>query len=176
MECAICFDEITKETGCATLSCQHTFHFRCIDSWFGKQVWDDLPQTCPCCRSEGGHLDRCEVMEGDEEEDDDDETYEEEESVADSEELLIDRINEQLPRGEFLLERNNTTGQLLITSLDHIAMERFRNLFGYLNEIEENGPASAPLPEAARKIQALVRGHLARNFYTAARGLMALRR
>ena len=142
MECSICFEEINKQTGSVVLSCEHSFHFRCIENWFSKQIYDDLAQTCPCCRSAGTELDRCEVVEVNDDEDDD-ETYEEEESVAESEEL-IERINEQVPRDDFLFERNNITGQLLITPLEHIAMQQFRNLFGRLNDFEEYGEPPAP--------------------------------
>jgi hypothetical protein len=158
MECSICLEAITKQTGSVILSCEHPFHFRCIDNWFSKQVWNDLEQTCPCCRSKGTDLDRCEVLDVYDNEEED-ESDEDEESIADSEDFLVDRINEMLPRNDFLLERNDTTGQLLITSLEYIAMTRFRNLFGYLNDLEENGEevvVSAPAPSPAPAWQEVV--------------------
>ena len=46
MDCSICLNSITKETGKVELSCSHEFHMKCITRWFaGKK-----DQTCPCCR------------------------------------------------------------------------------------------------------------------------------
>ena len=66
--CSICLEDMTKTTGKVILSCQHTFHYRCIDNWFSKQVYDRLAQNCPCCRDEGNHLDRASVMDDSDEE------------------------------------------------------------------------------------------------------------
>ncbi len=112
MECSICFEAVTKQTGSVVLSCDHPFHFRCIENWFSKQVYDGLDQTCPCCRSKGTDLDRCEVVEMDEE--DDDETYEEVEEEEDSESLndLAREIQqglfrlERLPSGDWVIQNN----------------------------------------------------------------------
>ena len=71
MNCSICQDDITKETGSTTLSCEHTFHFRCISTWFVKQFMKDLPETCPCCRSEGNEMDRVEFDDTEIEEEED---------------------------------------------------------------------------------------------------------
>jgi len=46
MQCSICHDDITTETGKTQLSCEHTFHFRCIAQWMIEH------STCPCCRNE----------------------------------------------------------------------------------------------------------------------------
>ena len=48
MECPICYDAITKESGITTLSCEHSFHLSCIATWIIKN------ETCPCCRKEVG--------------------------------------------------------------------------------------------------------------------------
>ena len=48
MECPICYDAITKESGITTLSCEHSFHLSCIATWIIKC------ETCPCCRKEVG--------------------------------------------------------------------------------------------------------------------------
>ena len=45
MQCSICYDNITTETGMTQLSCEHTFHFRCIAQWMIEH------STCPCCRN-----------------------------------------------------------------------------------------------------------------------------
>lgn len=46
LECPICYDAITSETGSTKLSCSHTFHLKCIAIWIIKS------ETCPCCRKE----------------------------------------------------------------------------------------------------------------------------
>lgn len=45
MECPICQENITRQTGLTTLSCSHSFHLKCIGTWVLKS------ETCPCCRS-----------------------------------------------------------------------------------------------------------------------------
>jgi len=162
MDCSICMDAITKETGCTTLSCQHTFHFRCIDNWFGKQVWDDQPQTCPCCRSEGSDLDRCEVMQGDEEEEED----EDDEYEDDAESQSIDsEFPDDLADVDLRWERVGP-GRWMIISAPEMALEGVRGLFGPLNELEVE--AENPREVAARKIQAIFRGSQVRNTHQAA--------
>lgn len=48
MECPICYEAITEETGVVTTSCKHSYHFTCISGWFIKQE----KGSCPCCRKE----------------------------------------------------------------------------------------------------------------------------
>lgn len=48
MECPICYEAITAETGVVTTSCNHSYHFSCISGWYIKQE----KGTCPCCRKE----------------------------------------------------------------------------------------------------------------------------
>lgn len=48
MECPICYEAITAETGVVTTSCNHSYHFSCISGWYIKQD----KGTCPCCRKE----------------------------------------------------------------------------------------------------------------------------
>ena len=57
-DCPICFEPIKKKTGCTTLSCGHSFHFRCINYTFWRHTTHGEPEQCPCCDSEGGELDR----------------------------------------------------------------------------------------------------------------------
>ena len=45
--CAICYEDVSVETGCVTLSCSHEFHFLCISSWF---LNTHNQSSCPCCR------------------------------------------------------------------------------------------------------------------------------
>jgi hypothetical protein len=82
MNCSICLEDITKETGSTTLSCEHTFHLRCIVKWFAEQDMKDMPESCPYCRSEGNHVDRACFKEiyGDEEEEEEESEEEEEDT------------------------------------------------------------------------------------------------
>lgn len=73
--CAICCDDIiVKNTGCTTLSCEHTFHYSCITSWFLKT---EAESSCPSCRKLMG------PMEDVPHEEDEDEEYEEEDDEED---------------------------------------------------------------------------------------------
>ncbi len=148
--CAICLEDINKSTGQVVLSCEHTFHYRCIDNWFGKQVWEGLPQSCPCCRDAGKHHDRAEVVEvednEDEEEDYEDEGEEDAASVMTdfTEDIRWERVG---------------PGRWFVLSNSTVAYESLRSLFGPMNELETEEDHIAA---AASKIQALIRGHLVR--------------
>ena len=43
-DCPICFESITKITGCCVLSCSHSFHIKCLTKWTSDA------STCPLCR------------------------------------------------------------------------------------------------------------------------------
>jgi hypothetical protein len=45
LECTICISEIENNTMHAKLRCGHSFHIKCIQTWF-KQA-----EKCPCCRA-----------------------------------------------------------------------------------------------------------------------------
>ena len=176
MDCSICFEAITKQTGVATLSCDHSFHFRCIDNWFTQQIWNDTPQSCPCCRSEGAEsgLDRCNIAE-----DNDDATEEEDDDYDDDETASVHRdddwLADMLMSEDWILERNVVTGQFLFTSAAEVSMMRFRNLFGPLNDMDFEPTATRHL--AARKIQTVYRAYKARTTFQvqkAARTLLKL--
>ncbi len=169
MDCAICFEAITKQTGCTTLSCDHSFHFRCIDEWFTKQLLECLNQTCPCCRSEGAELDRCmcEVVE-EEEDDEEDEDYEDE--PEDDESVSISSEDDEMAEGDMVWVRVSP-GRWIVTATTAVAYENLRSLFGPLNEPDF---VEDPSVEAARKIQAIYRGYKTRELYKAASGLRAL--
>jgi hypothetical protein len=177
MECSICFDDITKQTGSTTLSCDHAFHFRCINNWFVKQFLDDLPQTCPCCRNEGGQLDRAIFDEEDEnntQEEDADEDYEDEESETASDTDSLDDLSfNDVMRGNARWQRI-AEGQYVIIlphGMEAMAYEGVRSLFGPLNELDVEEDSR---DLAARKIQAIFRGHQLRNKHRAAMTLYRL--
>lgn len=46
LDCPICYEEITKASGRTETSCGHTFHPKCIYTWYTKDT------RCPCCRKE----------------------------------------------------------------------------------------------------------------------------
>ena len=162
-------EAINKQTGVTTLSCEHSFHFRCIDDWFYKQLSDGHRQSCPCCRGEGGELDRCAFEEV---EDDDDETYEDAESQTASVDD-DDRLAEMLMSDEWILERNVRTGQLLFTPAIEVSLSQVRNLFGPLNDLDAE-PTRPIQDTAARKIQAIFRGYKTRETFQAVRALHQL--
>ena len=68
--CSICLNDITRETGVATLSCSHSFHISCIAKWSSTPQ----PSTCPMCRHRLGEMESTvplpTIAEGEEEEED----------------------------------------------------------------------------------------------------------
>jgi len=50
--CSICLNDITRETGVATLSCSHSFHISCIAKWSSTPE----SSTCPMCRKRLGEM------------------------------------------------------------------------------------------------------------------------
>ena len=124
MDCSICLEQITKTTGCTTLSCEHSFHFRCISEWFLIQRDDALSQVCPCCRNEGADLDRCKKIEIEEDEEED----------------SLD-FDYTLPE----------MGEWIVFTADELAFENSRDLFEPLNELEvEDEDAAAKLVSLRR--------------------------
>ena len=43
-DCPICYESITRTTGCCVLSCSHSFHIKCLTKWTSDA------STCPMCR------------------------------------------------------------------------------------------------------------------------------
>ena len=63
MNCPICFDEITVDSGQVTTSCKHTFHFKCLNTWYYRQLQnEDGEESCPCCRTKPGEYERASVV------------------------------------------------------------------------------------------------------------------
>ena len=50
--CAICLEEYKPGTYKRTISCNHTFHKKCIDKWFKKSN----NFNCPICRKNHNYL------------------------------------------------------------------------------------------------------------------------
>jgi hypothetical protein len=68
MDCPICFETITKETGQVTTSCGHSFHFKCLNTWYWRQTQNEEGQeSCPCCRKMPGEFERASTVTGSEE-------------------------------------------------------------------------------------------------------------
>ena len=77
MSCSICLNDITRETGVATLACSHSFHISCIAKWCSTPE----TSTCPMCRNRLGEMESTAALptiaEGEEgEEDEEDEETE----------------------------------------------------------------------------------------------------
>jgi len=92
MQCAICHDDVTAETGRTVLSCGHEFHLVCVVPWLQKP---DGSGNCPCCRKEPTELERLVPAAADS----DSESDSESESDSDSETVggstpLIEAIRE----------------------------------------------------------------------------------
>jgi hypothetical protein len=114
MDCPICFDTITSSTGSVTTSCGHTFHFKCLNTWYYKQIQnEDAKESCPCCRKEPGEYEIASVVTEEEEE----EEEEEEVNEVEDEELLATR--------RWILTNNNTLQILARVANDLPKEERF---------------------------------------------------
>jgi len=102
MECSICFNAITSQTGKVELSCSHPFHFSCLTTWFDKQKMSGGCENCPLCRHEGGEFEKMPGAIVDQ--DDDDETWEyvDRDEPTSTEVLAQERTRERFARMKFL--------------------------------------------------------------------------
>jgi len=50
MECSICYEAMTKETGKLILSCSHEFHINCLIKWKNICLKNKSDDSCPLCR------------------------------------------------------------------------------------------------------------------------------
>jgi len=82
MECSICFDAISAETGVTTTSCGHSYHLSCISTWYAQQ---GVTQSCPFCRKEMSGKEVLALVRSDDDSDSEDE--EEDEVIFTREEL-----------------------------------------------------------------------------------------
>jgi len=82
--CSICLNDITRETGVATLACSHSFHISCIAKWSSTPE----TSTCPMCRNRLGQMESTAALptiaEGEEEE-------EEEQGEQEEQDVIISR-------------------------------------------------------------------------------------
>lgn len=134
-DCSICYEAITAETGKTTMSCSHTFHYKCLTKWFNSRCNSELAENCPCCRHEASEFEMLP------EEDDEDEDMEEEE------------------------EADNFDGQSVFlgeTTLDMAARERAAHFFALTKMVLSEDQF---LAFAATKIAAGVRGFFARKSF-----------
>ena len=70
MDCPICFETISKETGQVTTSCGHSFHFKCLNTWYWQQARsEEAQESCPCCRKTPGEFERASTVDESEESD-----------------------------------------------------------------------------------------------------------
>ena len=68
MECSICFQAITSETGKVDLSCSHSFHLSCLMIWFEKRKHGGNCENCPLCRHEANEFEKMPAIYGDDSE------------------------------------------------------------------------------------------------------------
>jgi hypothetical protein len=76
-ECPCCFEPIHSSV--AVLACSHRFHITCLVNWFATQSAQELPQNCPCCRTEAGEKERLPEAEDGEEDEDNESEYSDDE-------------------------------------------------------------------------------------------------
>lgn len=151
-ECAICFADITADTGRSVLGCGHTFHMLCVVRWFCEQ---EGISSCPCCRREAGELDNVPILPGEVEEDEESEDDEDEEESDDEEAEDIEIVWVRAEDGTWL--------------------RYWREAQEPLSWKPGTGPAPEPLTEPIQAIQALWRGHTVRSEIAVAGALLSLK-
>jgi hypothetical protein len=167
MECSICFSDISKETGLATLSCAHTFHLGCIGRWILKN------ESCPLCRHD--LVDHEKIAEDDPEATEvDDDEWEEDDDDEESVEMPNIRWR-RVGVGRWIVEdeEDDEAPDLPEFEPENHALWNVRDLFGPLNDMEL--PVVEAAQQAAVKIQSLVRGAIARNSMRDATLMLRLR-
>jgi hypothetical protein len=156
MECSICFSDISKGTGLATLSCAHTFHLGCIGRWILKN------ESCPLCRHDLVEHERIAEDDPDATEVDEDEWVDDEEEDDESVEMPNLRWR-RVGVGRWVVEdeEDDEAPDLPEFEPENLALWNMRDLFGPLNDLEV--PEVEAAHEAAIKIQSLMRGAIARH-------------
>ena len=154
-ECVICYDEITKESGVTTLSCQHSFHLACIAGWIVKY------DTCPCCRKKVNmyedikHLNEPAASVIYDQDDDDD--------LDDMiDDMIHDAVNVDLPVTRWI--RTQTGRWIPDTPAPILQLPPQIERMSY-SFLDANSPSFYPsrLRSAAVRIQAIFRGYTIRN-------------
>jgi len=93
-DCSICYEAITAETGKTTMSCSHTFHYKCLTKWFNSRCNSELAENCPCCRHEASEFEMLP------EEEDEDEDMDEEDSNVDAQSVFLEHTIQDLAARE----------------------------------------------------------------------------
>lgn len=120
MECSICYDAITKDTGKAELSCSHTFHLKCLSQWFLKN------ENCPCCRHEAKDMERMVLGSGSRSatlivDDDDDDSDSDSDSYDEEDDLDLAAAQERARHRMNTLKSKMTKEQLEAYAASRIA-------------------------------------------------------
>lgn len=88
MECPICYDTITKETGQVTTSCGHSFHFKCLNTWYWQQSKEEEGrESCPCCRKEPGEFEKASTVTNESEQEEEQQQEQQDEEYDSDEEF-----------------------------------------------------------------------------------------
>ena len=104
MECSICYEGITKDTGKAELSCSHSFHLKCLSQWFTKN------ESCPCCRHAANATEKMHANDGEEQEEEDSESESEVEyESSEEDENLEAAATRERARHHFIIKRATLT-------------------------------------------------------------------
>lgn len=102
MECSICFNAITSQTGKVELSCSHPFHFSCLTTWFDKQKMTGGCENCPLCRHEANEFEKMPAAIVDQDDDDDTWEYVDRDSPTPTEVIAQERTRERFAKMKFL--------------------------------------------------------------------------
>lgn len=114
MDCSICYEAINAASGKVEMAgCTHSFHFRCISSWFMRQ---EGPESCPCCRHEPDELGCLPPVPEDEDEEEEDEVEEEDEEDEEEDEeevdIMVEASRERAEQKYSILRATLTEDQL----------------------------------------------------------------
>lgn len=103
MECSICYEEITKDTGKAELSCSHSFHLKCLSQWFTKN------ESCPCCRHAANDTEKMHANDEEDAEEESDSESEEDYGSSEEDNNLEAAAARERARHHFIIKRVTLT-------------------------------------------------------------------